>query len=95
MSTYDERWYQAHRYAQSCADSAYRLGGTLDEKATLYFGVYTREMHAFKQLEAMRKPLPNQAEIYARSAEVLGLNRCPECDTPITTGTRCVHCQGE
>jgi len=107
MSTYDERFMQADRHARIKADAAYDLGRNNEEKASLYYSVYSTEMNAFKQLEAMRKPLPNQVDVDALAARILTEQnpwnaafrdalcpRCPECDMPTPTG-RCAHCQGD
>jgi len=165
MSTH-ERYWAAVRHANRLAiDVADKLDPSrlTREWGETYERIWTRELGAFRSLEALRRPLPNQAEIDKRSAEILtqkptpdevrqlkasqGIlgdgvldmwqakfekyhttanscacpdwsvrgafrgdikackhmialrllkeNRCPECDTPITTGTRCVHCQGE
>lgn len=72
MSTMMSRYIQAHQHAMSMAEKAYHSTHTSQgDKWLAYSQTYNREMTAFYQLEAMRRPLANQSEIDAESAALL------------------------
>ena len=92
MSSYHERFSQAHRHAVAAGEAAYERAPQ-GEKWAAYHQTYRREIVAFDELEALRRPHPRQAEIDAESAALLRNTR-PECERPIPA-SRCEHCNGD
>jgi hypothetical protein len=63
----------------------------MDESSRLEW----RRIHK-DDIDRLRQPVENQAEVDRLSAELLRASTCPQCDTPIITRlNRCSHCEGE
>ena len=98
MTTYNERWMQAHHHAVRRGDLAYNREWNLEAASMAYYRTYTREMAAFEALEALRRNAPDQAAVDEMAAALLKAapayqvpDECPECGTPNRTG-HCAHC---
>ena len=80
MTTYHERYWQAvrHGHTHACTAADAKFDRQSRAWAEEYERIRTREMDSFQKLEAMRRPLPNQAEIDA--ASVATLSRTQEGD---------------